>query len=64
MLSVKAKEATYTIFKDFGMAQLRIKSSLPRFAGERSTLKATTRSWQQTFEKEASSSTTTHFVTR
>jgi len=36
MLSVKAREATDTIFKVFGMTQPRIKSSLPCFAGERS----------------------------
>jgi len=41
MLSVKVREAADTIFKDFGMAQLRIKLSLPRFAGERSNHKAT-----------------------
>jgi len=29
MLSVKAREATDTIFKVFGMTQLRIKPSLP-----------------------------------
>jgi len=34
MLSVKAREAADTIFKVFGMAQLRIKPSLPRFTGE------------------------------
>jgi len=36
MLSVKAREVADTIFKVFGMTQLRIKPSLPRFAGERS----------------------------
>jgi len=36
MLSVKAREAAETIFKVFGMTQLRIKPSLQCFAGERS----------------------------
>jgi len=36
MLSVKAREAADTIFKVFGMTQLRIKPNLPCFAGERS----------------------------
>jgi len=36
MLSVKAREAADTIFKVFGLTQLRIKLSLPCFAGERS----------------------------
>jgi len=31
MLNVKAREAADTIFNVFGMTQLRIKSSLPRF---------------------------------
>jgi len=38
MLSVKARETADTIFQVFGMTQLRIKPSLPRFAGERSDL--------------------------
>jgi len=38
MLSVKAREATVTIFGDFGMTLLRIKPSLPCFVGERSPL--------------------------
>jgi len=37
MPSVQAREAADTIFKVFGMTQLRIKPSLPCFAGERST---------------------------
>jgi len=41
MLSVKAREAAETIFKVFGMTQLRIKPSLPCFADERSNHKAT-----------------------
>jgi len=36
MLSVKAREATNTIFKVFGMIQLKMKSSLPCYAGEHS----------------------------
>jgi len=36
MLSVKEREAADTIFKVFGMTQLRIKPSLPRFAGKHS----------------------------
>jgi len=36
MLSVKAREAADTIFQIFSITQLRIKSSLLRFAGERS----------------------------
>jgi len=36
MLSVKVREAADTIFEVFGMTQLRIKHSLPCFAGERS----------------------------
>jgi len=36
MLNVKAREAADTIFKVFGVTQLRIKPSLPCFAGERS----------------------------
>jgi len=35
MLSVKAREAADTIFKVFGMTQLRVKPNLPRFASER-----------------------------
>jgi len=38
MLSVKAREAADIILKVFGMTQLRIKASLPRFAGERSIM--------------------------
>jgi len=34
MLSVKARKAADIIFKVFGMTQLRIKPSLPCFAGE------------------------------
>jgi len=34
MLSVKEREAADTIFKVFGMTQLRIKPSLSCFAGE------------------------------
>jgi len=36
MLSVKEREAAGTILKVYGMTQLRIKPSLPRFACERS----------------------------
>jgi len=36
MLSVKAREAADTIFKVFGMTQLKTKPSLPCFAGDRS----------------------------
>jgi len=36
MLSVKAREAADTIFQVFGMTQLRMKPSLPCFAGARS----------------------------
>jgi len=35
MLSIKAREVTDTIFKVFGMTQLRIQLSLRCFAGER-----------------------------
>jgi len=35
MLSVKAREVANIILKVFGMTQLKIKPSLPRFAGER-----------------------------
>jgi len=38
MLSVKAEATADTIFKVFGMTQLRIKLSLPWFAGERLVL--------------------------
>jgi len=41
MLSVKARETADTAFKVFGMTQLRIKPSLPCFAGERFNQKAT-----------------------
>jgi len=41
MLSVKARKVADTIFKVFGMTQLRTILSLPRFAGERSNHKAT-----------------------
>jgi len=34
LLNVKAKEVADTIFKVFGMTQMRIKPSLPRFAGD------------------------------
>jgi len=44
MLNVKAREAADTIFKFLGMTQLRIKPSLPYFAGERSNTRP--RSWQ------------------
>jgi len=40
MLSVKAREASDTIFKVFGKTQLRIKPSLPCFADECSNYKA------------------------
>jgi len=33
-MRVKARKAADSIFKVFGMTQLKIKSSLPRFAGE------------------------------
>jgi len=39
MLSVKAREAAYTMFQVFGMTQLRIKPNLLCFAGERSKTK-------------------------
>jgi len=42
MLSVKAREQQDSIFEVIGMTQLRIKSSLPYFAGERSNHKAAT----------------------
>jgi len=38
MLSVKARKAADSIFKVFGMTQLRIKSSQPCFTGECSSL--------------------------
>jgi len=41
MLSVIAREARGSIFKVFGMTQLKNKPSLPLFAGERSNHKAT-----------------------
>jgi len=41
MLSVKVREAADTIFKVIGMTILRIKPSLPFFAGERSNYKPT-----------------------
>jgi len=41
MLIIKAREVADNIFEVFGMTQLRIKPSVPRFAGKRSNNNAT-----------------------